>query len=267
VRVLADDSTYCPRSIYDCDSLEARLHASADVIVTPEFMTSSHEATDIDELCRFFKSPECSDSIVGQCKGEVVYATQIFKIRQQYICGERFARKEMNALKACARKTDRNLSSCHKKRNERLDEVNNLLQTSPVTHPWCNFTNDYITCVYTVMALGCAIEVAEKYMENFNFTSHFVDVVNGHGCSFSHPMEILKTTALPDITSQIYSRHGNYHSERSSPRLRNSSTSSASVSRTLLCLCCLLGFAAILFGQRDELWLLPERNIITSPAS
>ncbi|KAK6973540.1 hypothetical protein BgiMline_024761, partial [Biomphalaria glabrata] len=51
VRVLADDSTYCPRSIYDCDSLEARLHASADVIVTPEFMTSSHEATDIDELC------------------------------------------------------------------------------------------------------------------------------------------------------------------------------------------------------------------------
>ncbi|KAI8780880.1 hypothetical protein BgiBS90_018231, partial [Biomphalaria glabrata] len=51
VRVLADDNTYCPRSIYDCDSLEARLHASADVIVTPEFMTSSHEATDIDELC------------------------------------------------------------------------------------------------------------------------------------------------------------------------------------------------------------------------
>ncbi|KAH9502685.1 hypothetical protein Btru_069512 [Bulinus truncatus] len=199
---------------------------------------------------RFFKHGECSDVIIGQCKGEVVYATQIFKLRQQYICPERFIRTEKSALEKCAIKTNLSLSRCTKARNEKLEEVNYLTQASSMTHPWCNHTDTYIRCVYTVMALACKPKTAEKYMENFNLTSTFVDAVNGYGCSFIHPLDRLKTTALPpDTTSlQQYSRSvSQYGGRQSSGSGRSTAASSRANSQTLLRFCCLLVLYRVLF--------------------
>ena len=85
-------------------------------------------------------------------------------------------------------------------------------------------TKDYITCVYSVFALGCTFEVADEYMASVNQSTPVVEAVYGYGCNFGHPLDILKTTTPVPETSpvgglgdSIYSsgRHPNSGSSRS----------------------------------------------------
>lgn len=58
------------------------------------------------------------------------------------------------------------------------------------------------------MALGCTLEVAEEYMETVNQSVPVLEAIYGYGCSFGHPLDILKTTAPPPETSTNgYNRH------------------------------------------------------------
>ncbi|CAG5132828.1 unnamed protein product, partial [Candidula unifasciata] len=208
VQYVDSDGAYCPRSLYDCNSLESELHSSADLIITPEFMTSSDDDNYIGEICKFFKRAECSDPVLSQCKGEVIYATKAFKLRQQYICGERFTRKGLQSMKTCVHKFNRHFSTCHQKRHTLLEEAAYVTQTTSDSGPWCNLTKDYITCVYSVMALGCTMEVAEEYMETVNQSVPVLEAVFGHRCAFGHPLDLLKTS-VPGLesTSSTQNQH------------------------------------------------------------
>ncbi|XP_035824959.1 uncharacterized protein LOC101859162 [Aplysia californica] len=200
-RHVVGDATYCPRSLYDCDSLEAGMQSSLDVVFTPDFMSSANHDTYIGEICRFFKNPSCSEPIISECKGELVYATKAFKNRQQYICENRFTRKGMRNLNTCVRQYHRYFSNCQEKRLQKLEGATYVTSPSSSAHPWCNLTNDYIICVYSIMAFGCNFEVANKYMETVNQSAPVVEAIYGYGCSFGHPMDILSTTSSPPETT------------------------------------------------------------------
>ena len=72
----------------------------------------------------------------------------------------------------------------------------------PTPKPPVSLTNDYIVCVYSVMALGCTVEDAEEYMQAVNQSSPVMEAIYGYGCSFGHPLNILKTTTTAPETTQ-----------------------------------------------------------------
>ncbi|BFZ05284.1 hypothetical protein BsWGS_08323 [Bradybaena similaris] len=255
IQYVGGDVSYCPRSLYDCNSLQSGLHSYADTIITPEFMTSAFDDNYMGEICKFFKRPECSDSILEQCKGEILYASKTFRSRQQYICGDRFPRKGMRSLNSCVTKYRRHFSTCHQKHQNLLEEATYVTQTTTVVGPWCNLTKDYIICVYSIMALGCNTDVAEKYMEIVNHSAPVLEAVYRYGCSFGHPLDILKTTSpLPETASTPNNRHEAVYSPG-----RRSSSGSGRVSAVvdfhmyifvqLLC----LGFFAVVYKHVSEL--------------
>ena len=58
-----------------------------------------------------------------------------------------------------------------------------------------SLTQEYITCVYSIMALGCALDVADHYMHTVNMSAPVVQAIRGYGCAFGHPLDILRTTS------------------------------------------------------------------------
>lgn len=56
-------------------------------------------------------------------------------------------------------------------------------------------THEYIVCVYSIMALGCTLGVAEEYMSTVNMSAPVVQAILGYSCSFGHPLDILRTTS------------------------------------------------------------------------
>ncbi|GFN98910.1 hypothetical protein PoB_002541600, partial [Plakobranchus ocellatus] len=157
----------------------------------------------------FFKSPQCYEPIISQCKGELVYATKAFKARQRHICGDRFARKGTDNFSDCTAHIEPHSQRCREKRSQRMEKVAHMAKTASSSHPWCNVTDDYITCVYSVMALACTMEEAEEYMTNLKQMKPVVDAIYGYDCTFGHPLNILKTTtAVPDTTQDLYGESG-----------------------------------------------------------
>ncbi|PVD33466.1 hypothetical protein C0Q70_04722 [Pomacea canaliculata] len=185
----------CPRSLYDCNTLETTLSGVADVILMPDFVSSVHGDIAVEEICRFLKTPMCSDAVLAECKGEVVYASGALKSRIQYVCGNRQTRKGMQELKSCFRRFHRHFQHCSTKRKDQLDSLRWYPPSTASPHPWCNLTQDYIMCVYSVMALGCTMEVAEEYMGTVNMSAPVVQAILGYGCSFGHPLDVLRTTS------------------------------------------------------------------------
>ncbi|RUS84322.1 hypothetical protein EGW08_007916, partial [Elysia chlorotica] len=187
----------------------------------------------------------------SQCKGELVYATRAFRSRQRYICGERRDRKGANKMSVCVHQemVKRHFRSCRQKRQRKLEEVTQLSVSASPSHPWCNLTNDYIACVYSVLALGCTMEDAEEYMESVNQSTPVMEAIYGHGCSFGHPLNILKTTttSATDTTQDQYGgggvgavgggvvyrtgRHPSYGPRRSSGSAIHSYASGGSIPR------------------------------------
>ena len=70
-------------------------------------------------------------------------------------------------------------------------------------------TSNYITCVYSVFALGCTLELADEYMASVNQSTPVVEAVYGYGCNFGHPLDILKTTTPVPETSPLGHDLGN----------------------------------------------------------
>ncbi|XP_059141353.1 uncharacterized protein LOC131929284 [Physella acuta] len=248
--LVSSDMTYCPRSLYDCDSLDTVLHNSIDAIITPEFMSSVHEDSgQIDELCKFIKSPECSEPIVSQCKGEIIYAIQAFKSRQQYICGERFTRKGISDMPTCVRTYQRNFAKCKRTRAEKLEQDSYMTQAPTSPHPWCNYTNEYIECVFTIMSFGCTMKVANKYFEQANQSSPVIDAIYRYGCSFSHPLDILKTTSpTTETTSPMHGPHSGYTYRRPNQGYYNRANGQHQNSHIINIMCCLCLYV-LLRGQ------------------
>lgn len=214
------DMQQCPRSLYDCTTLEATLTGVADVILMPDFVSSVLDDFQVDEICRFLKTPICSESVLAECKGEVVYASGAVKARIQYVCGNRQARKGMQELKTCYHKFARHFHHCRNQRSKKLS-----LQ-APYTsdqHPWCNLTQEYILCVYSIMALGCTIGVAEEYMATVNMSYPVVQAILGFGCSFGHPLDILSTTSTVSVLTSAPMRGSDPSRDR--PALRSGASS------------------------------------------
>ncbi|KAK7455311.1 hypothetical protein BaRGS_00039505 [Batillaria attramentaria] len=60
------DMQQCPRSLYDCSTLETTLTGVADVILTPDFVSSVHDDMQVDEICR---SRSCVHGLVCALSG------------------------------------------------------------------------------------------------------------------------------------------------------------------------------------------------------
>ncbi|BFZ16138.1 hypothetical protein BsWGS_19177 [Bradybaena similaris] len=103
-------------------------------------------------------------------------------------------------MKTCVHRYNRHFSACHTKRHTLLEEATYISEIASDSNPWCNLTKDYITCVYSVMALGCTMEVAEEYMETVNQSVPVLEAIFGHHCLFGHPLDLLKTS-LPPLES------------------------------------------------------------------
>ncbi|XP_076471737.1 uncharacterized protein LOC143301380 [Babylonia areolata] len=230
VSPMADNMEQCPPSLYDCTTLETSLTKVADVILMPDFVSSlQNNYAQVKEVCDFLKSPSCSDTVLTECKGEVVYASDAVKARMQYVCGNRNTWKDMEELKACYLKYKRHFNYCAKKHRKHRDD----LEWSPpagVTHQsWCNLTQEYITCVYSVMALGCALDVANHYMHTVNMSAPVVQAIRGYGCSFGHPLDILRTTSPISVVTSAPVRGPDPSADRPSLRARSSSLRAGAV--------------------------------------
>lgn len=71
-----------------------------------------------------------------------------------------------------------------------------------ITYCVCySLTQEYITCVYSIMALGCALDVADHYMHTVNMSAPVVQAIRGYGCAFGHPLDMLRTTSPVSVVT------------------------------------------------------------------
>ena len=91
-----------------------------------------------------------------------------------------------------------------------------------------SLTQEYITCVYSVMALGCALDVANHYMHTVNMSAPVVQAIRGYGCSFGHPLDILRTTSPVSIVTSAPVRGPDPSADRPALRARASGLSAGS---------------------------------------
>ncbi|GFO18573.1 hypothetical protein PoB_004507800 [Plakobranchus ocellatus] len=167
---------------------------------------------------RFFKLHECYEPVVSHCKGELVFASRVFKSRQRYICGDRFTRKGNDPIKSCVQMWQKNIGKCWNHYEEKKENHPRISESSV----WCSLTKDYITCIYSVFALGCTLETADEYMATVNQSKVVVEAVYGHGCDFGHPLDILKTTTPVSLTSPHQDGEGADYNSGHHPSLGSS---------------------------------------------
>ena len=67
----------------------------------------------------------------------------------------------------------------------------------------CSLTKEYITCVYSIMALGCALDVANGYMTIVNMSAPVVQAIRGHGCAYGHPLDFLRTSSPVSVVTSV----------------------------------------------------------------
>ncbi|XP_070199055.1 uncharacterized protein [Littorina saxatilis] len=236
----------CPQSLYDCSTLERSLTSVADVILMPDFVSSVHnDHTHVNEICRFLKTPSCSDSVLSECKGEVVYASGAVKARIQYVCGNRKTRKDMQELKGCYHKFRRHFNHCAKKHQKHREQLEWSPPPGVLPGAWCNLTQEYITCVYSVMALGCALDVANHYMHTVNMSAPVVLAIRGYGCTFGHPLDILRTTSPISVVTSAPVRGSDPSIDRPSLRTGRSGVNCAAETNHGVILALLLVTSAV----------------------
>lgn len=108
------------------------------------------------------------------------------------------------------------------------------------------------------MALGCALEVAEEYMEIVNHSAPVLEAIYGYGCAFGHPLDILKTTSpLPEAISNGYNRHESVHpgGRRPSSGSRRSGAGLCR-GRSLVLMMCFFTFSQLVYGHAAYLLLI-----------
>ena len=82
-----------------------------------------------------------------------------------------------------------------------------------------SLTKEYITCVYSIMALGCAMDVADHYMHTVNMSAPVVQAIRGYGCTYGHPLDILRTTSPVSVVTSAPVRGPDPSADR--PALRS----------------------------------------------
>ncbi|XP_041365292.1 uncharacterized protein LOC121380515 [Gigantopelta aegis] len=148
--------------------------------------------------CRHYADYEHCEDVYGDNCTDTMKETQIFHTVFKPLCRENY--KQYLSHLDCYRRMKKYFSTCRRKRRSKMPSG---IQSSRGSY-WCRITGDFITCMYSNIALGCSIEAANVYLTIMNKTIETLPH-SGAPCAFTHPLDLLKTTSSPSAsTSPLY---------------------------------------------------------------
>ncbi|XP_071104888.1 uncharacterized protein [Haliotis cracherodii] len=218
-----------------CLSLRNKLGVYTAPVEHLEVRLPSEDRFNLKPVCRLYGDyTSCMEPHQENITQDIQQRQQNLDAVFHPLCKEHF--KRYMGHYDCYRRMRKYYGNCRRKRQSKLP----LGARTPRGHFWCRITNDYVTCMYSVTALGCSIDAAHTYLVLVNGTLTSLPHT-GPVCTLKNPLDILKTTTTQNpVTSPHYLlRLSSPYSGRY-PAARSWATHSCEYQLSLSIFCCLV---------------------------